>query len=84
MLIGYFWENNRLIVIVESVDDRIVAIKDILWEFFQGNTGTQPRVVATKLGSKKYTLLEFPDGMEIDQYSGTISWMPTIDQIDKQ
>ena len=79
-----FWENNRLIVIVESVDDRTVAIKDILWEFFQGNKGTPPRVVATKLGSKKYTLLEFPDGMEIDQYSGTISWTPTIDQIDKQ
>ena len=36
------------------------------------------------MGDKKYTLLEFPDGMEVDQYSGTISWTPTIDQIDKQ
>ena len=44
-----FWENNRLIVIVESVDDRTVAIKDILWEFFQGNKGRPPKVVARKM-----------------------------------
>ena len=79
-----FWENDRLNIIVESVDDRTVAIKDILWEFFQGNKGTPPRVTARKLGPIKYTLLEFPDGMEVDEYTGVISWTPTIDQIDNQ
>jgi hypothetical protein len=79
-----FWENNRLVIVIESIDDRTVAIKDILWEFFQGNKGTPPRVVATKMGPVKYTLLEFPDGMEVDQYTGTISWTPTIDQVDNQ
>ncbi len=79
-----FWENERLNVIVESVDDRTVAIKDILWEFFQGNKGRPPKVVARKLSPVKYTLLEFPDGMEVDEYTGTISWTPTTDQVDKQ
>jgi len=79
-----FWENNRLNIIVESVDDRTVAIKDILWEFFQGNKGTPPRVTARRLGPIKYTLLEFPDGMEVDEYTGVISWVPTVDQIDNQ
>ena len=79
-----FWENDRLNIIVESVDDRTVAIKDILWEFFQGNKGRPPKVMARKLGAVKYTLLEFPDGMEVDEYTGTISWTPTTEQVDKQ
>ena len=56
-----FWENDRLNIIIESKDDRTIAIKDVLWEFFQGNKGTPPRVTARKLGPIKYTLLEFPD-----------------------
>ena len=79
-----FWENDRLNIIVESVDDRTVAIKDILWEFFQGNRGRPPRVLARKLSTIKYTLLEFPDGMEVDEYTGTLSWTPTTEQVDKQ
>ena len=79
-----FWENDRLNIIVESVDDRTVAIKDILWEFFQGNKGRPPRILARRLSSVKYTLLDFPDGMEIDEYTGTISWTPTLTQVDKQ
>ncbi len=79
-----FWENDRLNIIVESVDDRTVAIKDILWEFFQGNKGRPPRVLAQKLSTTKYTLLEFPDGMEVDEYTGTLSWTPTTEQVDKQ
>ena len=79
-----FWENDRLNIIVESIDDRTVAIKDILWEFFQGNKGRPPKVVARKMSPIKYTLLEFPDGMEIDEYTGVISWTPTLDQVDKQ
>jgi len=79
-----FWEKDRLNIIVESVDDRTVAIKDILWEFFQGNKGRPPKVVARKLSPIKYTLTEFPDGMEVDEYTGVISWTPTSDQVNKQ
>jgi len=79
-----FWENDRLNIIVESIDDRTVAIKDILWEFFQGNKGRPPKVIARKMSPIKYTLLEFPDGMEIDEYTGVISWTPTVDQVDMQ
>lgn len=79
-----FWENDRLNIIVESVDDREVPIKDILWEFFQGNKGKPPRLVARKMGPIKYTLTEFPDGMEVDEYSGVISWRPSADQVDRQ
>ena len=79
-----FWENDRLNIIIESIDDRTVAIKDILWEFFQGNKGRPPKVVARKLSPIKYTLLEFPDGMEVDEYTGTILWTPSIEQIDNQ
>ena len=79
-----FYEDDRLNIIVESIDDRTVAIKDILWEFFQGNKGRPPKVVARKMSPIKYTLLEFPDGMEIDEYTGVIKWTPTLDQVDKQ
>ena len=79
-----FWEDDRLNIIIEAIDDRTVTIKDILWEFFQGNKGKPPKIVARKLSPIKYTLLEFPDGMEVDEYTGTISWTPSIEQIDKQ
>ena len=79
-----FYEDDRLNIIIESIDDRTVPIKDVLWEFFQGNKGRPPKVVARKMSPIKYTLLEFPDGMEIDEYTGVIKWTPTIDQVDKQ
>ncbi len=79
-----FWESDRLVVIVESIDDRTVAIKDVLWEFFQGAKGKPPRVVVQKLSSVRYTLTEFPDGMEVDEYTGTIKWTPGGDQVDDQ
>ena len=79
-----FWENDRLNIVVEELDDKTVAIKDILWEFFQGNKGRPPKVLARRLSSVKYTLMEFPDGMEIDEYTGVISWTPTQEQVDKQ
>ena len=53
------WENDRLNIIVESIDDRTVAIKDILWEFFQGNKGRPPKVIASKNESCKI----YPFGM---------------------
>jgi len=68
----------------EELDDKTVAIKDILWEFFQGNKGRPPKILARKLSSIKYTLTEFPDGMEVDEYTGTISWTPTQEQVDMQ
>ena len=79
-----FWENDRLNIVIEELDDRTVAIKDVLWEFFQGNKGRPPRILARRLSSIKYTLLEFPDGMEVDEYSGIISWTPSQEQVDKQ
>ena len=79
-----FWEDDRLNIIIESVDDRTIAIKDILWEFFQGNKGRPPRITARRIGPYKYTLVDFPDGMEIDEFSGTIRWKPTLDQVDNQ
>ena len=30
-----FWENERLYVLIKTVDDRTIGIKDLLWEFFQ-------------------------------------------------
>ncbi|MFQ6611591.1 MAG: putative Ig domain-containing protein [Fidelibacterota bacterium] len=79
-----FWEKDRLYLVLESIDDRTVAIKDVLWEFFQGAKGKPPRVVVRKIGTIRYTLTEFPDGMEVDEYTGVIKWTPTIDQVDKQ
>jgi hypothetical protein len=79
-----FWESDRLNVIVEALDDKTVAIKDILWEFFQGNKGRPPKILARRMSSLKYTLTEFPDGMEVDEYTGIISWTPTQEQVDKQ
>jgi len=79
-----FWENDRLNIIIEELDDRDIAIKDVLWEFFQGNKGRPPRILARRLSNIKYTLLEFPDGMEVDEYTGIISWTPSQEQVDNQ
>jgi len=77
-----FWERDRLNVILEEVDDRTVAIKDVLWEFFQGAKGRPPRVTVEKMSSIRYTLTEFPDGMEIDEYTGILKWTPNGSQVD--
>jgi hypothetical protein len=79
-----FWEKDRLYLVLESIDDRTVAIKDVLWEFFQGAKGKPPKVIVRKMGPVRYTLTEFPDGMEVDEYTGVIKWTPSIDQVDKQ
>lgn len=77
-----FYENDRLIVIIETIDDRTVAIKDVLWEFFQGSKGRPPRVMVERLSTLRYTLVDFPDGMEVDEYTGTLRWTPGKDQFD--
>ncbi len=77
-----FYEDERLIVILKTIDKHTVSIKDVLWEFFQGNKGKPPRVAVERIPTVRYTLLEFPDGMEVDELTGTISWTPDKDQID--
>ncbi len=77
-----FYENDRLIVILLTIDQRTVSIKDVLWEFFQGNEGTPPRVAVERVPTVRYTLQEFPDGMSIDELTGKITWTPQNDQAD--
>lgn len=79
-----FYEDDRLNIIVNTIDERTVNIKDVLWEFFQGSQGKPPRVVVEKRSMVRYTLIDFPDGMVVDELTGTIHWKPTKDQADKQ
>ncbi|MFQ6677765.1 MAG: putative Ig domain-containing protein [Fidelibacterota bacterium] len=77
-----FWEDDRLVIVIEEKDDRIVNIKDVLWEFFQGSKGKPPKVIVERLSPVRYTLEEFPDGMEVDEFNGTLHWTPGKDQYD--
>lgn len=77
-----FYENDRLIVILETLDERTVSLKDVLWEFFQGSKGRPPRVLVERLSPFRYTLVDFPDAMVVDEYTGTLRWTPGKDQFD--
>ncbi len=77
-----FWEDDRLIIIIEEKDDRSVSVKDALWEFFQGSKGKPPKVIVERRSTIRYTLEEFPDGMEVDEFTGTLLWTPGKDQYD--
>ena len=77
-----FFEDDRLWVLLETLDGRTIKVKDFLWEFFHGGKGKPPRVIVERVSTMKYSLLDFPEGMEIDNSSGTIRWTPTIDQTD--
>lgn len=77
-----FWEEERLIFVIEEKDDRSVNIKDVLWEFFQGAKGKPPKVVVERKSPVRYTLEEFPDGMEVDEFTGTLQWTPGKEQYD--
>ncbi len=79
-----FFEDDRLYVIVLTIDERTVKIKDILWEFFQGSQGKPPRVVVEKRSMIRYSLIDFPEGVTVDELTGTIHWTPTKDQVDQQ
>ncbi|NQU27362.1 MAG: hypothetical protein HQ528_03650 [Candidatus Marinimicrobia bacterium] len=79
-----FYESDQLIVILQTIDQRTVSIKDVLWEFFQGSKGKPPRVSVERIPTNRYSLLEFPDGMEVDELTGTIHWIPALEQIDVQ
>ena len=77
-----FFEENRLWVILETIDGRTIKIKDFLWEFFHGGKGKPPRVIVERVNPVKFTLLDFPEGMEVENSSGTLKWTPSIDQTD--
>lgn len=77
-----FWEDDRLVVVIEEKDDRTVNIKDVLWEFFQGSKGKPPKVIVERRSAVRYTLEEFPDGLEVDEFTGTLHWTPGKDQYD--
>ncbi|MFH1852953.1 MAG: putative Ig domain-containing protein [Candidatus Neomarinimicrobiota bacterium] len=77
-----FYEDDQLIMILQNVNQKTVAIKDVLWEFFRGNEGKPPKVAVERLPTVRYSLLEFPDGMEVDELTGTITWTPDKGQID--
>ncbi len=77
-----FFEEDRLIVIINRVGGRTVKIKDVLWHFFEGNKGKPPKVLVNRIPFVRYTLLDFPDGMFIDEYSGRLSWTPSTNQYD--
>jgi len=78
-----FFEDNRLWVILENIDGRTIKIKDFLWQFFKGNeNGRPPRLIVERISLKNFSLLDFPEGMVVDDASGSIRWTPRIDQID--
>ena len=79
-----FFEDNRLWVILETIDGRTIKIKDFLWEFFHGGKGKPPRVIVERINPVKFSLLDFPEGMEVENTSGTLKWTPTINQTDIQ
>ena len=77
-----FFEDDRLWVLLKTLDGRTIKIKDFLWEFFQGNKGKPPRVIVERISPIRFSLLDFPEGMEIDRSSGTVRWTPSVDQTD--
>jgi len=77
-----FYEDDQLTLISKRVGGRWIKVKDILWHFFEGNKGKPPKVTVERVPLIRYTLLDFPDGMFIDEIKGTISWTPTTKQYD--
>ena len=77
-----FFEDERLWVLISTLNGRTIKIKDFLWEFFQGNKGKPPRIIVERVSPMRFTMTEFPNGMEVDESSGTIRWTPKKKQID--
>ena len=78
-----FYEDDRLIVVTKRFGGQWIKIKDVMWHFFEGNKGKPPRVVVEQVPIKRYTLIDFPDGMFVDEISGTITWTPSQRQYDQ-
>ena len=53
-----FFEDNRLWVILETIDGRTIKIKDFIWEFFHGSKGKPPRVIVERVNPFKFSLLD--------------------------
>ncbi|MCH7731866.1 MAG: VCBS repeat-containing protein [Candidatus Marinimicrobia bacterium] len=77
-----FYEDDQLIVVTKRVGGRWIKIKDILWHFFEGNKGKPPKVLVDRLPLIRYTLLDFPDGMFVDELTGVLTWTPSLKQYD--
>ena len=77
-----FWENNKLIVIINSIEGKTPTLQDVLFHFFDGNNGKPPKVIVDRVPFKRYTLLDFPDGMFVDENTGEINWTPNNNQFD--
>lgn len=77
-----FYEDDQLTLISKRVGGRWIKVKDILWYFFEGNKGKPPKVNVERVPLIRYTLLDFPDGMFIDEIKGNIYWTPTTKQYD--
>ena len=65
-----FFEDDRLWVLLETLDGRTIKIKDVLWEFFQGHKKKPPRIIVEKSNAIRFSLLDFPEGMEVEVSSG--------------
>ena len=78
-----FYEDNRLWVLLQNLEGRTIKIKDFLWEFFQGGKrGRPPKVLVERVNPVKFSLLDFPEGMVVEESSGTIRWTPKTNQTD--
>ena len=77
-----FFEDDRLWVILNTKDGRTIKIKDFLWEFFHGDKGKPPRVIVERVNTFRFRLKDFPEGMVVEESSGTIRWTPTVEQAD--
>ena len=62
-----FFEDDRLWVLLQTLDGRTIKMKDFLWEFFHGNKGKPPRVVVEKANPFRFNLLDFPEGMVVER-----------------
>ncbi|MFQ6613420.1 MAG: Ig domain-containing protein, partial [Fidelibacterota bacterium] len=79
-----FFEQDRLFMVLQTLDNRSINIKDVLWEFFHGNQGKPPKVTVSRYPINRFTLTRFPEGMTVDEVTGTISWTPGKEQVDIQ
>ena len=77
-----FWENNKLIVIINTIDTKTPKLQDVLFHFFDGNKGKPPKVNVDRIPFKQYSLLDFPDGMFVNENTGEINWTPSNSQFD--
>ena len=77
-----FFEDERLWVILKTRDGRTIKVKDFLWEFFQGSKGKPPRVIVERVSPFRFRLRDFPEGMVVEESSGTLRWTPTVNQAD--